>query len=458
MQFQSKKLNHFPVSIAAVFFLSLLYWSYLALTTRMEIVFDSIGYQSLGRMLESQSWTVYFSSGPHREPLYPLLIAAAMRLEHLTGFAYVKIMCFFGMIIMFLTQVLSYKIMRLLNIRQGICMLILIYLGISPALNNSAFSLFSEIGTYPLVLGILLTSYYLWDAINQEHKKHVLLLSLLLGILLTLATLIKGVFECVAPIYLIIFFLKAKRNKALLLSIIVTLGCFYIPITSYKWLNWHYNGTFAVTDRGSSMVYGNAARDTEPLTLKKFGAALASVPGVGVCPKYFSQENCDFWAFQESDAIGSEKVTELNKQHLNGTQTDATLIHLAIQKVRQKPFQYILISSIEAFKMFFWESTKIGFVAYPEWLSKIYSIKIFNNGLRLLMSLASFVAVFFLWLQIVTQKSPPFACLIGAMILIYIFFFIFVCVLTRYALPISPLYLITIGLWLNQKLPHKKLD
>ena len=53
MRLQSKKSNHtlLPPIIAGIFLLSLVYWFYLSLTTRMDIVLDSVGYESLGRMI-----------------------------------------------------------------------------------------------------------------------------------------------------------------------------------------------------------------------------------------------------------------------------------------------------------------------------------------------------------------------------------------------------------------------
>ena len=51
-----------------------------------------------------------------------------MHLEHWTALAYIKIMAFMALVILFLTQVLTYKILRLLNIRNSICIAVLAYL------------------------------------------------------------------------------------------------------------------------------------------------------------------------------------------------------------------------------------------------------------------------------------------------------------------------------------------
>ena len=133
-------------------------------------------------------------------------------------------------------------------------------------------------------------------------------------------------------------------------------------------------------------------------------------------------------------------------------------MNLSVQKVLHNPAQYILLAGIEGLEMFFWESTQIGFVDYPHWLSKIYNVKIFNAGLRFIVSLMSLIAVMSLWLQALTPQRSPLGFLIGVLIFIYILFYSLVSILTRYALPIAPLFLIAIGIWLNQILSPKKIN
>jgi len=454
--------------IAAVILLSLLYWLYLSLTTRMDIVFDSISYESLGRMIYSQNWIAYFTTSPYhgtlpnREPLYPLLIAASMHIEHITGLAYVKIMAFFGIMILFLTQVLTYRILRLLNIRNGICVFVLSYLAFSPALNNAAFSLFSEIAALPIILGIILISAGAWEAILQNKRNEALIYGTLLGILLTAATFIKAVFECISPVYLIVFFAtvflinKTKKISTLLLCLAAAVSFFYIPITGYKLLNKQYNGNFAVTNRGSWALYGNTDRRMEPLTIKRFAEALSYVPGEGVCNGLFGTKECSFWNSLNSDNLGFAKQKELSSQHLSDDKINAVLLKASAQKALSNPFQYIPLTFIEGLKMFFWESTKIGFVSYPSWLQKIYDIKALGNGLRFVVSIMTIIAVFSLWAQALKAQAPPVVFLIGMLVSLYILFFSFFFILTRYALPIAPLYLIAIGLWLNN-LGSKKI-
>jgi hypothetical protein len=456
MLLQSKK-------IAGVFLLSLLYWLYLSQTTRMDIAVDSIGYEQLGRMLYSQGWISYFITGPNREPLYPLLIAASMHIEHATGLAYVKIMAVFGVMILFLTQALTYKILRLLNIRDGICILVLAYLALSPALNNAAFSLFSEIAVFPIILGIILTSADAWEAISQNKREQSLIYGALLGILLTAATLVKGIFECISPAYLIIFFTmvflteKTKKIATLLLCLAAAFSFYYVPITDYKWLNKQYNGNFAITNRASLALYGDTAQRMAPLTFNSFAEALAYVPGEGICKGIFGPKGCDFWSFQKCDELGTEKQIELSGPHLSLEKINDALIEASAQKALQNPLQYALMTFLEGFKMFFWESTKVGFVSYPNWLQNIYDIKILNNVLRFFLSLMTLLAVISLWCQALNPPRSPIVFLIGLLVFLYILFFSFFFIVNRYTLPIAPLYLIAIGLWINN-LASKKIN
>jgi len=152
MPLAPKKINSNLPSpiILTVILCSIIYWIYLSLSTRMDIAFDAIDYQTLAERIYTQGWISYFTTGPNREPLYPLLISLSMHIGHWIGLPYTKIMAIGGMIILSLSQLWIYHILRLLKIGTRVCVVVLIYWALSPALNNSAFSLFSEIITYPL--------------------------------------------------------------------------------------------------------------------------------------------------------------------------------------------------------------------------------------------------------------------------------------------------------------------
>ena len=80
---------------------------------------------------------------------------------------------------------------------------------------------------------------------------------------------------------------------------IIFLTCaaaFYIPVTSYKFLNQTLNGHFAFTNRASWALYGNTVRRQEPLNPKRLAAALAYIPSPHLCYVVLDQDNCDFWS------------------------------------------------------------------------------------------------------------------------------------------------------------------
>jgi hypothetical protein len=250
---------------------------------------------------------------------------------------------------------------------------------------------------------------------------------------------------------------KTKKISTLLLCVAAAASFYYVPITDYKWLNKQYNGNFAITNRASWALYGNTARRMEPLTVKRFAEALAYVPGEGVCDRIFGPKECKFWSFWKSDELGFAKANELKGQYSSPGEINAALLDASAQRALHNPFQYALLTIVEGLKMFFWESTKIGFVSYPPLLQRIYDIKILDNGLRLCVSLLTLIAVFALWAQTLRPAKDHAVFLIGLLSFLYIFFFSFFFILTRYAIPIAPLYLIAIGLWLNN-LTSKKIN
>ena len=459
------KQTPLPRIISGVFLLSSLYWIYLAGHTQMDISCDAIGYQQLGQMLHQQGFLAYYQTGIHNEPIYPSLIALAMRCAALYGIPYTTIMAGFGAILLLITQILVYIILRKLNVRVGISAAVLLYLGLSPALTNTAFSLFSEIACYPFILGIILASDKIWQAINQNTIRSALGYGALLGALFAGVTLVKAVFEAIFPIYMIAFIgamwllrqkPKQKQWSLFLACALAAMSFYYVPITIHKCLNEHFNGNFAITNRGAWALYGNTARRMEPLTFKRFLTALASAPGEGVCVSLFGAQECEFWTFRPSDAYGYGKLSELKNQRISPTQINAKLLSLSKEKIMGNPFQYALLMAIEGTKMFFWESTKIGFVEYPPWLTNIYQFKSFNNILRLMMAALSLLSVFFVWIQIKRRACSPIIFCAGLLILLYIFFYSFFFILTRYALPIAPLYLVSIGYSINGWFPDRR--
>ncbi len=439
-----------PKTVLIVFLISLFWWGYLGYSTRMEISADAVDYEQSGRLLQEHGLVpAYFDGGPRREPLYPLLVAASMQVEKATGIEYTRVMAAFGIVILLVSQILLFAILRQLDVHPGICAAVLLYFAFSPAITNSAFSLYSEILTYPLVLTIIKIG-----TVPVSFKKtgtvpifRPCLLGAGFGAIFLLATFVKGIFECVFPVYLAIMLIAiyARRKpdvKPLLIFTLSALAIFYTPLLAYKNLNFKHNGTYALTSRWPWMLYGNAAQRTQPLSPRQVMAAVAYVPGEGVCKSIFSEPECSFWSFAHADGFGFDKKTQLGQDHVTDQRINEQLSRLALQAMTQHPFQYSFLSGLECLKPLFWESTQIGFVVYPSWLKKIYDIKILNNGLRLVMALLSFIGVVIL-LTSLRRSALLFST--GLMILLFTVFLSFITILSRYAFPIVPLYLICIA-------------
>ena len=125
---------------------------------------------------------------------------------------------------------------------------------------------------------------------------------------------------------------------------------------------------------------------------------------------------------------------------------------LTIEKVKQHPFQCFWLNWFDAVKMFFWESTQIGYVTYPAGLTKLFAWAPFKNGLRLVISLLTLFAVVYLLVLLwrgrnnLLEKENPLLLLYLSLL----FVFSFICsysifwIIPRYALPIASLYLIII--------------
>lgn len=434
------------------------YWVYLWFTSNPLLAHDAIDYEHLGKMIAYNGWMEYFQTGPKREPLYPLLVAFSLKLGDLLSFNYQKILIIFQFLILFTTIILTTKILKILSIKQWLINLTTLYIGFSPALLNSSLSIYSEILTYPFILSAIILSYKSTHISSKHSSQTHILKGISLGAIFVLITLQRAVFELITPLYLIfltIILLKLKPNNSktiisFLISIVVV---FYSGILCYKYLNYKHNENFVITNRGSWALYGNTTRRMQPMDTTKILAAIAYVPGEGVCHKFFDTKTCDFWSFKESDSYGYSKLSELTQKNLSKKEINSKLVKESMQKALSNPLQYAFFTTLEGIKMFFWESTQIGFVKYPEWLTKLYNFTPFKDGLRLLMSffsIGSFIyALHFVWKDKLNAQNATLTLIISLTIF-YITLYSFFFILTRYSLPIAPLYLILIAFTLNQ--------
>lgn len=460
------------------FLLSFIYWGYLLYASEMTIQYDSINYEKMGRLLAQDQWIEYFKTGPNREPVYPLLVSISMKMADLFVVSYQKTLAAFQILILFFTQILSLKILKRLHVSKIWRAFAIFYIGISPAMVNSALSLYSEIAIYPFLLGIILFAAAAWQSLCAETPGYKILpYATGFALCFILSTLTKAVFELIFPIFLIPFIIVTLRSllrknfsafKNSLMFLATVLIIFYSAISGYKWLNKTYNGQFVITDRGAWALYGNTDRRMAPLTWKRFFVALTYVPGEGVCRRLFPQEECSFWSFRESDTRGFDKSNEFLQKGIDKDQMNKEMISLSLQKIGQNPAQYLLFMGLEGLKMFFWESTQIGFVAYPDWLQRLFEFDFFKDGLRLAIFLLTFASVTYSIVyisknrrvladvQFQNQQSIGVLFFVLLMIFVYTGLHSFFFTLTRYSLPIAPLYLVTIAFAAEHIIPASK--
>lgn len=465
------------LSIILAFSFCFIWWIYLAFTSKMVILFDSIGYERLGTLLAQKGWIAYFTGGPSREPLYPFFISLAMRLGNFLSISYQSILVVFQFALLSLTQFLTLHILEKLKVRAHIIAGVLLYMGLSPALVNSALSLYSEIAATPFILLIILASVWSWQSIFSGGVGKTFLFSCVLALACIAVTMVKGIFEAITPLLMIPFFtllwkgMRAK-DKWLIKNTLVFLCTVFIiyegGLGGYKSLNKKYNGRFVLTDRGAWALYGNTARRIEKMTGERFLAALATVPGEGVCRALMNPQDCAFWSAETSDNLGSGKLLELRQKDIASADTDKILLRLSFKKALSNPFQYAVLMILEGGKMMFWESTRVGYVDYPGWLTRLYECVPFKSGLRLILALITSAALSYLtlgnWIRRKDYYTDPAKTPEDSLILLFIFrlivFYILAhslfFVVTRYIFPVAPLYLITAGFAAQKLFPERK--
>ena len=455
-----------------VFLSCLVYWTYLILTTRMIIRYDAGAYEALGRMFLEKGWGEYFRTGPNREPGYPLLVSFSMLLGQGLAVSYQHVQAFLQLCLLLISQLLALRTLRVLGVRESIIAPTILYLGISPAIVNSALSLFSEVVTLPLVLASVLFFHHGWLALTGPRSR-IVRTATAAGLTLAALALCKAPFELLTPVLVLAFLLagfltrRPEIAKNTVLFAVVLAAVFSIPVLSVRLANRSFNGQFALTDRGDWLLYGSAARRTVPLTRERLLTALASIPGDGVCRRIFGSEKCFFWTFRTADNLGLTKRSELARQSGDAQEVSRALIRAAFGTIGEHPLQFALLSVVEGSKIFFWESTQIGFVFYPPGLARVFNWTPFKDGLRFLLALGTILGFAHLaahsWCarrsllvapgQVnATGGILPFAVLF--LICAYTGVYALVSVVTRYALPIAPLFLISIAFMIDARVPR----
>lgn len=441
--------------IWAVVLLSWCWWGYLAVTSRMLISGDAIGYQGLGQMFYHQDWGTYFITGPNREPGYPLLVAASLTLGQWTGGDYLFILKVMQLFLLGCTQLLVWRWLFLLGASSGGIMLAVGYIGISPAFLNAALSVYSEILVMPIFAALIMAHAYWWRAIGNQKRGAVILLSIWISMLWLGCIFVKAICWYVFLMYwvllmmVLIWKLPAGKRGWALGGWILAAGIVTGSVQSYLNIQFSYNGSRMLTDRGSYIFYANTVRRTAVLDRQKAFAGVLCVPGEGFCNALMRKEDCWYWGILNQDKIGFAPLIAWSGSRSNSKQKDDQLMAMGFGAIKTNPGQYALYTLLEAFKMLFWESTQVSYVEYPSWLNRLYAKGTIKNLWRLfpaIISLWAFtVLAIHMWRMRRAQWKHFFSVIVLLLIIVLLSgMYALSTIVTRYAFMLGPLW---VGLW-----------
>lgn len=452
----------------SVILISCFYWGYLLFHTSMEIKYDGAVYQRYGAAIYEHGVEGFFQQKPINGILYPCLIATAKFISHYINVDSLKVQQAIQLLFLLVTQFLLYLILKKLNISKLLSSATLLYFTFSPGLVNAALSSWSEIMVLPFVLGIIFLSFHSYFAIKNNELNKVFLIGLGLGILFVCASLIREICEIVLILFLFFYFLisisflinknlKMFLNSLMLLIVVFTTSqALFFP---YKQMNLKYQNEFAITPgKAVDCAYGITFGRTQKLTQNQLLSFLAFIPGDNVVKKVFGEKLYNHWYYDVFE-IGVARKKELLSQGLSEVETSKLMFHEMIQTMLQHPIQYSLLTAAEGFKFLFWESTQIGFVNYPSWLSRLFAFTPFKNLLRLVISLLTIVSFYYAIRHVIKNFLKEDQSILILFMLMFILALIiphapFINV-TRYALPIAPLYLALIGFFCQRILKLK---
>ena len=428
----------------------------------MPIQFDSIEYENTGRIIYQNGWLDFFRTGPHRELLYPSLIALAMASAKSLSVNYQLVLKIFQVAFLFSTQLLLIVVLKKINVRDSIIKTAVFYFGISPATINAAFSVYYEIVAFPFVVIAVLLLGSLWSDIHQKKEyKPILGKALLFGLCFSLLAYGREVFIYVYYFLVLPFCISAlkslfKRHKEIfyrhIILIILSFALFFSATSYIKLMNARYNGNPVFCKTHWGILLGSASKRSQPISYRIIASHIATIPGNGVCRWFFSEKECHY-----ADWFGSTEqdlpVSAVPKDHQEWQEA-----RWVLEKTLSHPFQYLFFSIVESLKMPFWESTQIGYVGYPESITKFYNHPSVRFGLRLSLGLITITALLFLTFYLGRrQAKEPVLFFVWLTIMAYTFLYSLCYVVTRYALPIAAMYMVCIAFSMEMIIRQRRL-
>ncbi|MBF0386678.1 MAG: hypothetical protein HQL20_02345 [Candidatus Omnitrophica bacterium] len=449
-----------PRYLLLLFFLMPIYWAYLLLNTQPFMVFDAIGYEESGRFILKHGLGAYFQT-LNREPLFPYLVSRAMNLSQLFGVPYYYFLKAILFIFLTVTLVGIYRLARLLGVGRTVSGLGAFYAGVSPVILNSMLWLWSEGAALPWAVWGVFFFVKLWrSAVKCDFRRLVLfsVLSAFMFIVLLTVKAVAGVAGVLygLPLLLVgvVYLIRREyyRAGAFVVSGVIFLGVFSSAVEGYKALNYKMNGNYELTTRFHWALYGNTVRRLQPLNYNRLMQAVLSVPRLGFCEKFYSQEACLFWSYQTSDAISEEANRYAIKQGFSDDKQRRFMTYGSFKLMAEHPMQQFLLSIVEGTKMFFWENRQC-FVTYPAWMDKLYADAWPMFTYYLLwagLSIAAMVYAFRRGSFDFVLTAVFMCCFIIAHSVFYIDI--------RYALPIAPLFIVLIAGMFQGSLKDRKVS
>jgi len=427
--------------------LPLLYWTYLTLTTNFILVFDSEDFFHLGQLFYSGRWTEFFLTGPHREPLYPLLIAGAMWAGQWLGISYTYFLKIFSFGFLLIAMICIQRVLGILKVNRWIQAATVLYTGFSPILINSALCMYSEIAAFPWLVAAVLWSIRYLEVLRGSERRLAPAFGLSLSLLAF--TMVKGAGMVLTPLFFGWLLIEAwrqsnlkvtdflRRHKIPILSLLLV---FYLPLGAYQSLNYFFNKHFALTNRSTMALYGNLnLRADNGLSLKHVLSHLATVPvSYDLCGRLFATEECNRWSMSASDETYLKRQDALAQQNLSAAQKEK----IFNQGIAHALFGHPLIQAVyltqEGLKMFFWETSQGAFVVYPAWLEQLFNLPAVVLTMSLGIGVLGLVGYVAAALKL-NNKTVRIIFVLTSLLLVT---FSFVNILQRYAIMAGPLIIL----------------
>ncbi|HLF18692.1 MAG TPA: hypothetical protein VI749_07360 [Candidatus Omnitrophota bacterium] len=467
---QNQRLLH--PAIISVFVICFAVWFYLFYVTQPVVVYDSISYESTGKMIYEQGWIAFLKAGLYREYGYAFLVSIAMRLADYLHVSYLTVVKFIQLLFLFSAQLLSYYVMRRLRIHPLITAWALLYIGLSPGLLFSTMILYYEAGMYPFVLLLLIGAAHAWLALIKENK-NIVIPTIVLAVALFCCASIKAIFEPLSYFMLLPFLaliLKAiiAKRKAVykkgIVFLIVFAIFFYLPITAYKLVNKYYNNEYTLTDRSGRIFLGSTLVRVQDFEIKQLKSLIVFTFMLNHCATFADPNECGLWDWRYGDKLALSYMEEYaHKHNLPLPLTQRQLTNAAFQEILNQPLRYALVTIIHSFKIFYWEYF-FGFAAYPDWMDRTFLVGRLGLTISLTSAFLAFLGFSHLcwWVwhnrRRLVDNSAPMEM---RTVMVYILFLILVgfgilssllWILDRYILPVASLYIISIAFFLDQTL------